>query len=276
MIQKIIGYQNDSGAKADQLVLEIGTKHLACLTSSKDLDLLTGFELFGVEPNGSGWKEAWTLIDETSELLGAAYANTTICFNCHESLILPAQHFTNTSAESHLSLVYGENPAQTVQSDTLSAASLVNVYRIPKKLQQLLEGRFPGHQSTHTFSLLLEDVLSRAGLPSQFLKLQVYTDHFIVAYVKNRKLQLVRSFEYHTGEDILYYLSDITQQFSILQKQSEIEISGMLHAELLSQKQLLNLFGHVSFDEISADPGFISAVSIYPPYYFSPFHKSAV
>lgn len=275
MIQKIIGYQNDSNATADQLVLEIGTKHLACMTRSKGADTLSGFELFGVERSDE-WQEAWKLIDETSKLLGTDYANTTICFNCDESLILPAQHYNSSSAESHLSLVYGENKTQSIQHDTISAAPLVNAYRIPQKLQQLLAGRFPAYRGKHVFSLLLEDVLSRTGLQSQFLKLQVYTGHFILAYFKNRKLQLIRSFAYHTGEDILYYLSDVAQQFNILQKQSELEISGMLHAELLSQKQLLTLFGHISFEDIDTDPGFISAVSIYPPYYFSPFHKSAV
>jgi hypothetical protein len=276
MIQKIIGYQKEAAASADQLVVEIGAKHLACIASTRGADTLSGFELFGVEKNGGGWKEAWELIDQTSKLLNANYANTTVCFNCDESLILPAQHHNNASAESHLALVYGENDQQYIQHDTIAEAALVNSYRIPEKLRSLLDQRFPGHRSVHTFSLLLNNVLVRTALPAQFLKLQVYTDHFILGYFKNRKLQLLRSFPYHTGEDILYYLNSAAQQFSILQKQSELEISGMLHAELLSQKQLLTMFGHVSFEEIETDPAFVSAVSIYPPYYFSPFYKAAV
>jgi hypothetical protein len=276
MIQKIIGYQNDSAAKPDHLVLELGAKHLACMSSSEGADTLTGFELFSIEKNGEGWNEAWKLIDESSKLLGADYASTKICFNYDESLLLPAQHFSAGSAVNHLSLVYGENAEQQMLHDTIASTPLVNAYRIPKKLKQTLDERFPNHQSAHSFSSLLTDVLDRNGLPAQFLKLQVYTGHFILAYCKNRKLQLIRSFAYQTGEDIIYWLTSVAQQFSILQKQSEIEISGMLHAELLSQKQLLSLFGHISFEEIVTDPGFVSAVSIYPPYYFSPFHKAGL
>ncbi len=278
MTRKTIGYYSNTNNSGDpaRLILEISERQIACMVKGQEAQQLHAFELFEIEKQNNGWKEVFAALREESQILNRNYRETSCYYNCEEALIIPAEKFNTGAAEDFLSLVYGEKPQHDVKHDTLVQNEMVNAYRIPKLMHDLVGANFVLYKPHHSYSSLLDDILARPELPAEFIKLQLYSHHFILAFVKGGKLQLVRSFPYQSAEDILYYLVSIIQQFGVSATESHLEISGMLDADMISQRQLQKMFGHISFDTVSGDDAFITAVSLYPAYYFTPFYKLAV
>ena len=227
-----------------------------------------GLELFALEKGSPDWSDVFYEVTAASQILGRTYRDTHCYYNFEEAIIIPQQKFSVASAENYLALVYGESNRHDFRYDTLlSPGHIVNAYRIRKSIHELLGRLFILYKPHHSYSKMLDDILTRDQLEGHFVKIQFYTSHIILAFVKDKQLQLVQSFQYQTTDDILYYLSSIIQQFGI-HKQSQLEISGMFDTDSILYQQLGKLFGLISFDTIQPDGLFA--------HYLTPFYKLAV
>ncbi|MBV9986669.1 MAG: DUF3822 family protein [Chitinophagaceae bacterium] len=274
MTRKIIGYYSDTlnEPETGRLTLEIGQRQLACMVRKPGQKTPDGFELFDIEDEDMEPADLFSSIQSGSRILTRGYPNTRCYYNTPEALIMPAAKFSPAAAEDFLSLVFGESQEADTRHDRLPG-DLVTIYRVPKSLHELVGRNFVLYQPHHSFSGLLEQVIARKDLPSHYLKLQFYAHHFILLYMKQGQLQLIRSFSYQSPQDVLYHLSNMAQQFHIPAAEALIEVSGMLEADGISQKQLHALFGHVQFDSIAGDEAFLSATALYPAYYFTPAYN---
>lgn len=279
MARKIIGYYNDAQDRADpgQLILEISHAQIACLVKGTHSQLIEGFEVFALEKETGDWSDIFYEVRSGSEILNKPYRETHCYYNCKEALIIPEQKFSVTAAEDYLSLVYGESSLHDTKYDTLlSDAHIVNAYRIKRSMHELIGRHFVLYKPHHSYSRILDDILTRDQLEDQFVKIQFYSSHIILAFVKNKQLQLIQSFQYQVTEDILYYLLSIIQQFGISTTGSQLEINGIFERDSVLYQQFTKLFGHISFDTLPPDASFSAALAHYPDHYFAPFYKLAV
>jgi hypothetical protein len=255
MARKIIGYYNDSHDGAE----------------------LEGFEVFALEKETSDWSDIFYEVKAGSEILNRSYRDTVCYYNFEESVMVPQQKFTTTAAEDYLSLVYGESNQHDTKYDTLTPGSgIVNAYRIRRSIHELVGRHFVLYKPHHSYSRIVDDILTREQLTDPFVKIQFYSSHIIVAFVKNKQLQLVRSFRYQGQEDILYYVLSIVQQYGIKTDHSHLELSGAVDETSTLYLQLSQLFGQTSFENMPADSSVSAAIAGYPAYYFTPFYKLAV
>jgi hypothetical protein len=276
MIKKTIGYYSDTldaEPGTGKLVLEIGDNEVACMVKSRSGEPLDGFELFAIESHDKGWENTLSEIQSSSRLLSKTYQETACYYNCEEAMIIPAEKFTTAAAEDYLALVYGEKYNCDTKHDMLKDR-IVNSYRVQRSMHDLLGRHFVLYKPHHSFSGILDDVLSRENLPSYLVKLQVYSKHAILCLVKEGQLQLIRFFHCKSPEDILYYLTSLLQQFPVTRKGAVLELSGMLPKE---HHSFSRLFGEVNYDEIlQQNSAMAEALTAYPAYYFTPFFKLAV
>lgn len=278
MVRKIIGYYNDSqdGTEPGQLILEIGHDQVACMVKNSSSQL-EGFEVFALEKETSDWSDIFYEVKAGSEILNRSYRETTCYYNFEESVMVPQQKFTPTAAEDYLSLVYGESNQHDTRYDELSPGSgIVNAYRIRRSIHELVGRHFVLYKPHHAYSRIVNDLLTREQLADPFIKIQFYSNHIILAFVKNKQLKLVQSFLYQGYDDILYYVLSIVQQYGIKTDHSHLELSGSLDQASALYLQLTNLFGQTSFENIPENSSVSAAVSGYPAYYFTPFYKLAI
>ncbi len=277
MSQKIIGYYSDTLDAVPgpgKLVLEIGEHEVACIVPTGTGEI-SGFELFSIGSEGKDWDDLLSELQASSRLLNKHYRETTCYYNCEEAMVIPADKFNTAAAEAYLSLAYGEKYRHDIRHDVVGKEKeLVNAYRIQRAMHDLIGRHFVLYQPHHSFSVLLNDVLSRYYLPGYFVKLQVYSKHAIICLVKDGKLQLIRSFQYRLQEDLLYYLASIVQQFPVTKANAYLELSGMLPKD---HSLFAKLFGEINYEEMPlTDSAMMEALSDHPSYYFTPFFKLIV
>lgn len=274
MTRKIIGYYSDAfnQSNAGSLALELGDAHLACMVSAPDSPAPVAFELFEIESVGE-WDTVFSEVLSASRILTQKYPDTSCYFNLEEALVMPAEKFSPSAVEDYLSLVYGEMDEMEVRHEPVAGQPLHIIYRVPKTLHEAVRRHFVLYQPHHIFSKALEQEFSRAERPSHLVSLQFYPRHFNASVFHDGALQLIRSFRFQSPEDVLYYLTSISQQFQIPAAGSVVEIAGMFDADNISQKQLLRLFLSVIFNSVTGDEAFIAATSLYPAYFFRPFYN---
>ena len=280
MARKITSYYNNSEhaavTEACQLVIEISKHELVCLVKGAVSQEIEGFEMFRLDKASRDWSDVFYDVRAVSQLLNRQYRDTHCYYNFEETVIVPKQRFTASSAEDYLSLLYGESNRYDIKYDTLlPSEEIINAYRIKKSINELMGRHFVLYKPHHSYSKLLEDILTRTELADHFMKVQFYSKHFIVAVVKEKQLQLIQSFAYEITEDILYHLIHISKQFGLDVSVSNLEISGMFETGSSLHKQIQELFGLITFDGMQPN-GVFKLTHDHPAHYFTPFYKLVV
>ncbi len=278
-IKKAGFYQDEPiSGSAFQLFIELEDQELICMSKSIESGLIVAFERFGLEKEANeDWNDIFYEIKTISKLFNQTFKQVTCYFNTYEAVLVPEKYLTATSAEDYLNLIYGESNRMEVKYEKLSSTKVfINAYRIKKSLSELLSRQFIIFQTSHIYSSLLNDIMSRAIVREQFVKIQFYTQHFILAIWKEGRLQMVQTFKFITAEDAMYFVMRSTQQFAIDPSIAVLEFSGMLDKDTDLFQQLKNLFPNFEYDFLSPNGIFSSVLLEYPNYYFTPFYKLTV
>lgn len=277
MARKKIGFYIDdfSNNSDHQLILEFGNDELVCIAKSAISDEIVVFELFSLDKGvNDDWNDIFYEIKAISKVFNFSYKKVTCFFNSEEALLIPEKLLTATSAEDYLSLVYGESTRHDVKYEKLLATKVfINAYRVRKAITELLSRHFIIYQTAHTYSTILNDVMRRPIIDPAFIKIQFYTNHFIIAVWKDERFQMIQSYRYQSAEDVMYYLMRITQQFSFELSEVSLEVSGFIDRELTLFTQLSNLFNNITTDNMQPVGVFQKVDGEYPTHYFTPFYK---
>lgn len=277
MARKKLGfYIDDFSNNIDhQLIIEFGNDELVCIAKSVISGEIVAFELFILDKGvNDDWNDIFYEIKAISQVFNFSYKKVTCFFNNEEALLIPEKLLTATSAEDYLSLVFGESTRHDVKYEKLMATKVfINAYRVRKAIAELLSRHFIIYQTAHTYSTILNDVMRRPIIDPTFIKIQFYSNHFIVAVWKDERFQLIQSYRFQSDEDVLYYLIRITQQFSFELAEVSLEVSGFIDRELSLYTQLSALFTNISTDNMQPVGVFQKVEGEFTPYYFTPFYK---
>jgi hypothetical protein len=280
MARKKIGLYNEEliNGSTHQLVLEIADEAIVCIAKSDLTGEIDAFELFSLDKSEQDdWNDIFYEIKTGSTIFNNSYKKVTCYFNTDEAIMVPEKLLSATSAEDYLNLIYGENPRHEVKYEKLIATKVfINAYRVKKAITELLSRQFIIFQTAHTYSNLLNDVMKRPFIDQQFIKLQFYTHHFILAVWKDERFQLIQSYRYTSPEDILYYLLRIVQQYQFNLSEVLIEISGMIELESVIYSQLSKMFPRITTEILPMNGVFKRAETDYPVHYFTPYYKLAL
>lgn len=280
MARKKAGYYNDDpiSGSAFQLIIELDEQEMRCMSKKIDDGAIVAFEYFSLDKDQTeDWNDIFYEIKTISKLFNKTYKLVTCFFCTPESILVPEKFLTATSAEDYLNLIYGESSRMEVKYEKLIATrSFINTYRIKKSLAELLTRQFIIFQTSHVYTSLLNDVMIRRKNDAQFVKLQFYHGHFIMAIFKEDKIQMIQTFTYKIAEDALYYIIRCAQQFAIDTNAAIVELSGMIDVNTELYDQLKKVYTQIEIDSI--DPsGIIGQVNKdYSSHYFAPFFKLAL
>jgi hypothetical protein len=281
MSRKIIGFYHPtntaSAVVADQLFIEIGIKQIVFLTKNSVSKIPQALEIFELDTNTIESHDFIEDIKVDSKILNSYYQETNCFYNLEEALLMPEEKFSQSAAEDYLALIYGNVNNHLIKYDKLTTnGSMVNAYRVQKSMHEWIGQHFVLYKPHHIYSTIVNDIFSGVQRDNHFMKIQFYSHHFIVACVKDAKLQLIQSFPYQTEADIQYHILGILNQMGFDPAHSILEVSGKYDSSLPLHQQLLKLFSSIRFDTILETDFIEQAQSNYPLHHFTPFYKLAL
>ena len=277
MVQKQISIygelETESPFNSDQLLMDVSNTHIALMVKFSGKKYVGAFELFQFDNNLMDWYEIFQQIRTESIILDRSYNDSRVFFNLNEAVVIPANAFSTASADAYLTAIHGDSAQHSVKYDNISVhEGLVNIYRVKKALNDMVNSNLMMVTPRHVYSKLLENILDSPELSKGvFLKLQFYYDQMLVVLIKDGKLFLIQSYTYQTADDVLYYLLNIAEQFQLSITETQVEVSGILDVKSHEFDYVEKLFKQISFSDLKQYNLFRNFIGEYPPHYFTPF-----
>ncbi len=277
MAKKVVGLYGDIASQSpfnsDQLFIEVGSHHVACIVKMTAKSTFGAIEVFHFDSNDEEWYDVFQSIRSKSRILDRGFIDTRVFYNLPEALVIPFTKFTSEAAEGYLQLIHGDTTNHVIKYDEVKTTpSLIVAYKIKRALSDTVNSNLMMITTRHSFSNIIADVLSPTRPYNHtLLKIQIYHKELTVALVHNEKLLLIQTYEQNTPEDILYYLLNILQQYNLPTEEATVELSGNIEIKTPMYDNIKKVFPKITFENLEEDLVFAADFADYPKHYLTPY-----
>ncbi len=238
-IQKTYSFYGDATvtltSTAELLQFDIANDHIACSLINMGNQAVQAFEFFEWETGGSALENNWESIFSeaaaASNLLQKPVSAVQVFINNATAVIVPLEKFNTEAATDYLQLLFGPAVEASLKHEKIkNTPSLINCYRIPNGLLDVLNTRYPLHQLAHAYTPNITGLYAEAVSDKPMLKLQFYKNHFIASLFVSSTLQLIQSFSFTSTEDICYHLLHMNAAHQIDVANIKVNMMGFIDA----------------------------------------------
>lgn len=220
---------------AELLQFDISNNHIACSLINMGNQAVQAFEFFEWETGGSvlenNWEAIFSEAGAASNLLQKPVSAVQVFINSASAVIVPLEKFNTEAATDYLQLLFGPAIHATLKHEKIkNTPSLINCYRIPTPLLDVLNTRYPLHQVSHAYTPNITGLYAEAVSDKPMLKLQFYKNHFIASLFVSSTLQFIQSFSFTSTEDICYHLLHINASHQIDAANIKVNMMGFIDA----------------------------------------------
>lgn len=199
-----------------------------------------------------------------------------IVYNFPGADLVPFEHYSADIKNAIARVTTGDIESDIVFDEKVRDWNMHNIYRVSKEIHALCKEKFKGSEYWHLNTLVLQSVKEEQLNNGNVCKVIFYNDKFIVAYFRDRKLQLLQTFTYQTPEDVAYYLLVICKQFGVSQQEMILNISGLIDAQSALYTELMKYFAEVHYEVLPRSFGIDNLLEEFPEHYFSPILKMSL
>ena len=238
-IQKTYSFYGEASvpltSTAELLQFEISNNHNACSLIYMGNQAVQAFEFFEWETGGSvlenNWEAIFSEAGAASNLLLKPVSAVQVFINSASAVIVPLEKFNTEAATDYLQLLFGPAIHATLKHEKIkNTPSLINCYRIPTPLLDVLNTRYPLHQLSHAYTPNITGLYAEAVSDKPMLKLQFYKNHFIASLFVSSTLQFIQSFSFTSTEDICYHLLHMNASHQIDAANIKVNMMGFIDA----------------------------------------------
>ena len=259
MAKKVVSVFVDISIKSpfncDQLIIEIGNHHIACLVKLSVQGELAAVEVYSFNSNEDEWYDIFQDIRQKSKILNRGFIDTRVYFNLPESVLIPSNLYSEASANEYLQLIHGDTINQVIKSEAVNVVPSITVAtKIKRGLIDAVNSNLMMITTHNTYALFVENLLSPSRVYNHILlKVQLYTGEMLVGLLYNNKLQIVQLYAQETPEDILYHLLNVLEQHNLKAEETTLELSGYIEIKTPLYENIKKVFPRITFDMPSDD-----------------------
>jgi hypothetical protein len=266
VLKQLFYIENETSDSRQQVLsLRIGQKHASFAITNK-----SGMELRQLAYCSTDeWNEN-ELNDffESYTSFGDTYQEVLVSYDFPQSIFIPSKDYKSEDAALLLQVAGDTARNVNIDSELLTGWQLYNVYSVPGEILEWISRKFPMAKCRHQYSIHINKV--SAGDPGGDLAVDFRKEFFTAVATRNNKLLLAQTFEYTTPEDVLYYLLNICQQFSLSQQEVKLQLSGLVDKQSSLYNELYHYFINLEFREVNW-----KATGEYPAHFFTTLNDLA-
>jgi hypothetical protein len=257
-----------SGIEPDKciLVCEINNENFSYLIKNEAQNMYVALAVFEFEKS-SDENEYGNILQgliESQPLLQGIFKKVCVIYSYNESVLIPFTLYSSLENESVLNLVHGNlQNDSVVLTDLVTEDGVYNAYRVPLKIQNVINSKFPGAENIHQYSALLKQTATAGDK----LFIIFYPNRILVKLNKNGHVALINSFVYNTPEDVSYILLNICKQFDV--KNIPVEVSGLIERDSILFKEIYKYFEVIDFASLHGGANYSEQITRQPAHYFS-------
>jgi hypothetical protein len=197
-----------------------------------------------------------------------------VVYNSPENCLVPDKYFNPEQGVALIDIIHGDTRKGILFYEEIRGYNLRNVYRVPRELHELVQRYFPAMKHWHHYSLWL---MSQPKEKDERNRISIifYLNEIVVAVFASGSLQVVQSFRYQTADDIAFHLLHICQHFNLEQKETLLQLGGMIDQNSAMYLELLKYFLLIETDTAPQELTMSEQTPSYPAHFFSPLLKLA-
>jgi len=281
-IQKTYSFYGETSvaltSTAELLQFDIANDHIACSLINMGNQAIQAFEFFEWETGASALENNWDAIfteaTASSSLLQKPVSAVQVFINNASAVIVPLEKFNTEAATDYLQLLFGPAIEATLKHEKIkNTPSLINCYRIPTSLFDVLNTRYPLHQLAHAYTPNITGLYAEAVSDKPMLKLQFYKNHFIASLFVSSTLQFVQSFSFTSTEDICYHLLHINTAHQIDAATIKVNMMGFIDASSAAAVCIEQIYPQVEYKKPRQEKVLPAMFDAPVSHYFTAFLK---
>lgn len=252
-----------------RLSCQIGLDHFVFTISDETGKRQQGIGVYEVEQKEDAINEIEQFL-KSNEWLQKDYLATQIFYTNKDLVFVPFSVFDRNKIDEVLNLIHGDlKPFDTVaQADILSDLSTYAVYRVAKKLHEILVSHFKNVTFGHLYSCYIR----RPSL-EQMLTVNFVGKKALLALAKDGKWQFVKELNFEGSQEVLYHLLNIASQYEI--ENIPLHIGGLIDKDSTLFMEIYKYFQDVRFSSLPESFQFHEDLVKYPAHYFTPYFQEA-
>lgn len=239
------------------LMIELCEKGISLVWHSLHPKEIAGAEVYNFEEK-----------DNVEEVLSGIFTNILnskyhpeqirISYNYKQSLLVPEKYYQSSTNADMLNLLYLDSHSDIVKFDHIPELEMYHIYRVPKKINDLVLSMLPNGVNFHSTS---KQILMNKEDEGSHLLCIVFYHRIKVILFKEGILQIVQQFEYNTPEDVAYYLLNVCEQYHVNSTEVKLRLQGLIVKDSKLYEYLYNYFLQIDLalasSKVSLTPHFV-------------------
>jgi hypothetical protein len=231
------------------LSLRLGEKHASFVITGKSGNELYELVYCSVEdPIAIGWNEELR-IDFFSKYpsIQNTFYQVNVSYDFPQTILTPLAVHNSGESKLLLTTSHGTLSGSNIVSELIPEWQLYNSYAVPEEILNWVKEKYPSAKTMQQFSLAVKKINS--GSQEGVILIDFRKDDFTMLVAGNSRILLAQTFQYKTPDDVIYYLLKTCSQFSLSQKDVNLQLSGLIEKESSLYKELYQYFIHLEFRE---------------------------
>ncbi|MFT3701566.1 MAG: DUF3822 family protein [Agriterribacter sp.] len=209
--------------------------------------------------------------------LSKSYRNIIVSYNFAGSLLIPEASYHQEANADLLNMIYGDLNAGQTLAFHLPDWQVWNVYRVPVALHQLLTEIYPGAAFFHFNTFMLKGKQKQEPeVGKDVISLVFYSSNLVCLLLQDGKLQLLKTFEYETAEDVNYHLLNMCRQLNVDCEKAIMDVSGFIDDRSSVYTGLEKYFRHITLSNRPSGFQYDEAFNEYPQHFFTSLFNTAL
>lgn len=277
MAKKVVSVYGDISIKSpfnsDQLIIEIGNHHITCLVKLSIKGELSAIEVYSFDSFEEEWYDIFQDIRFKSKILNRGFIDTRVYLNLPETVLIPTNLFTESSATEYLELIHGDSINQVVKTESVAVEPGITVAtKIKRSLLDAINSNLMMITMHNAQTVFIENLMSpKRSYNHSLLKVQLYTGEMLLGLMYNSQLQIVQLYNQDTPEDILYHLLNVLEQYNLKAEETTLELSGYIEIKTPLYENIKKVFPRITFDMPAEELIALHDFTKYPKHYLTPF-----
>ncbi|MFW5656116.1 MAG: DUF3822 family protein [Bacteroidota bacterium] len=197
----------------------------------------------------------------SDRLLAEQYPKVKVAYRTTTQTIVPDEFVQDEHLKQFLVLQHPLHELDEIHYQSLPGNNAKAVFALPNYLANEMLEMHPNttfyHQSIPLIHLAKEKAAQNKG---NLILVNKSNRFFDVVLIRDNKLQLYNTFQFHTENDFVYFVMSVYKQLNLEKEKMHFFVSGLIRPEDEEYQLLERFVGKVSFDILPKDIANIKAL----------------
>lgn len=183
------------------------------------------------------------------ELLKNNFEKVCLQYKSPKAVLIPASLFDTKNLKAYLKFHFNVDDVESVYFQELKAQEAYIIYTLPSGLENIFRKKYPDIHLTHHSHSFIQLAFEHAKDNNVTLHVHLSDSFFDVLVLKKNTVQLYNSFFCQKFTDVLFFIANILNLFSLEPDNLKFYASGEISSNSFETTELKNIVKNIRYEK---------------------------